>query len=111
MTTVINFNVLNFFRLKLDNHTVNNNVRIDNNLSYRGKDEFQGNERVIDVTPYSKVSDSNRDLILRDFPLTDKPMPHSRLLMVPAAIASTYDRRGRAINIYVSKGTYIDSYA
>jgi len=109
MTTVINFNVLNFFRLKQNNYTVND-VRINNNISYREKEKSQGNDRVIDVTPYTKAVNGSGDLILRDIPAPDKKVPHAQLVMDPAAIDNTYDRTGNAIKIYHSKGKHIDSY-
>ncbi|MEW6602182.1 MAG: hypothetical protein AB1499_14505 [Nitrospirota bacterium] len=108
MTTVINFNVLNFFRLKLNNHTVND-VRISNNLSRRGKDESLVNERVIDVTPYSKVYNGGGTLMLKDVQPPDKKVDHPRLIM-GAAVENTYDRQGNSIQIYDSKGIHIDSY-
>jgi len=109
MSTVINFNILNFFRVKLNNHTVND-VRINNNFSYRKKDESQGNDRVIDVTPYNKTFDGRGDLILRDVPVPGKKAPYAQLVMDPAAVDNTYDRRGNAIRIFHSKGMHIDSY-
>ncbi len=109
MTTVINFNILNFFQLTLNNNAVNY-VRINNNFPDRKKDESQGNDRIIDVTPYNKTFDGSGDLILRDIPVHDKQVPHTQLVMKPAAVDNTYDRRGNAIQIYQSKGTHIDSY-
>jgi hypothetical protein len=110
MTTVINFNILNFFQLKLNNYTVND-VRINNNFHDRKNDESQGNDRVIDVTPYNKTFDGNGDLMLRDIPVPDKKVPHMQLAMDPASVCNTYDRSGNAIQIYHSKGMLIDSYA
>ena len=110
MTTVINFNILNFFRLKQNNYTVND-VRINNNISYGKKDASQGNDRIIDVTPCNSTFEGSRDLILRDIPVPDNKAPHARLITSPTAVDNTYDRRGNAIQIYHSKGMYIDSYA
>jgi hypothetical protein len=109
MTTVINFNILNFFRLTQNNHTVND-VRINNNISSSKKDESAGSDRTIDVTPYNRMTAGSGELIVRDNPVPDRKVPHAQLIMVPAAADNTYDRRGNAIRIYQSKGTHIDSY-
>lgn len=107
MTTVINFNILNFFRL--NNYTVND-VRINNNFADRKKDESQGNDRIIDVTPSNRTFEGAGDLILRDIPVPARKAPRPQLVMGRAAIDNTYDRRGNAIQIYPSKGMHIDSY-
>lgn len=109
MTTVINFNILNFFELQLNKYTVND-VRINHNISYGKKDDSPGNDRVIDVTPYHKAFSGRGDLLLRDIPVPDKKASYAQLVMGPTAVNSTYDRRGNAIQLYHSKGKYIDVY-
>lgn len=108
MNTVINLNILNFFRLTLNKHTVND-VRINNNFPERTKDEFRTNERVIDVTPYNDTFNGSGELSIRDIPAPDRKVYHAQLVM-DAAIDNTYDRSGNAVQIYHSKGMHIDSY-
>lgn len=109
MSTVINLNILNFFRLKLNNHTVND-VRINNNFSDRKKDEPRESDMVIDVTPYNRAIESRGDLVVRDIDVPDAKTSQTQMVLAANAVESTYDRRGNAIQIYESKGTHIDSY-
>jgi hypothetical protein len=109
MTTVINLNILNFFRLKQNNYTVND-VRIHNNFSEKKQGESKRNDRVIDVTPYSRALDIRKDLMAHNVQGPEGKASQARLISGPAAIDKTYDHRGNAVQIYDSKGTYVDSY-
>ncbi|MBI5663647.1 MAG: hypothetical protein HZC49_00960 [Nitrospirae bacterium] len=109
MTTVINFNILNFFRLKQNNYTVND-VRINNNFSGRNKNESQDNDRIIDVTPLNRKFAAGGDLIPRTVPVPEKNAPYPLLAMGQTAVINTYDRSGNVIRMNHSKGTHIDSY-
>jgi len=109
MSTVINLNILNFIRFKLNNHTVND-VRINNNFSDRKKDDSQANGMVVDVTPYNRAIEDRRDLMVRDMSVPDTYTSRAQLVMETTAADNTYDRRGNLIQTHESKGMHIDSY-
>jgi hypothetical protein len=110
MTTVINLNILNFFKLQHNSSTVNDNRTItlvsDNRTGH-----YPEREDVIDITPSTSMVIGNETAMKRDitFPLSkyspaDEVMGHER--------ANTmYDRRGNRVSGYHPKGVYVDSYA
>ena len=112
MTTVINLNILNFFRLKLNKYTVND-VRVDAHFSDTRENHSTKNEHVIDITPCSKIvadkeaGDNNgREPAIRNFSPAELVFQPDQ----PAVINKTYDRRGNSVQYFQSKGMHIDSY-
>ena len=110
MTAVINLNILNFFRLKEDNSTVNN-VRFNALSLEKHQDDRPARERVIDVTPFSRVveDDAGHE--------SEGPSRHlidykQRALTRNAPMANaTYNRQGRARHYHYPKGMHVDLYA
>jgi hypothetical protein len=97
MTTVINFNFLNFFRSE-QSVTSTSSVRFNINSfhSNTGRRE-QPDDDVIDITP-SRVRRA-----AEGFRVENPPTPvHSY---------SSYDRAGRKAACYGVKGRYVDTYA
>jgi hypothetical protein len=111
MTTVINFNFLNFFKLKLDNHNLNLNV--NDNRSYnqyldnRRQDYLPEQEDVIDVTPYSRVVDENDE----SSALQILDAPKTKELVGNSGTHKIYNRKGNAIQHFQEKGIHVNSYA
>ena len=102
MTTTINLNFLNFFRLKFnDNHT-----RINAELSEQNQNYSPGRERIIDVTPYSRAAYSEE----KDNTQIETTSHSARLAIPHNVIARTYDRRGHSVEYTYQKGLHIDSY-
>lgn len=117
MTTVINLNILNFFRLKLNKYTVNdvrfnthNEIRLNPRGSDRSKNHSPEKEHVIDVTPYSKVVADTETGNENDRELTIQNISEAEPVIQPAVINRTYDRRGNTVQYFQSKGTHVDSY-
>jgi hypothetical protein len=109
MTTVINYNVLNFFSMRLNNITSDNDVRsYDQHLDDRRRtypweqDEFGD---VIDVTPYSRatVDDQAGGVRARR---TEKNIDFTGT----SKIETLYDRQGRPVQIVHAKGLFVDTY-
>jgi hypothetical protein len=110
MTALINLNILNFFRLKEDNSTVNN-VRFNTVSPEKHHDDGPARERVIDVTPFSRVvaDDSDHESEGPSHSLIDY---RQRALSRHApALNSTYNRQGRAPHYHYPKGMHVDLYA
>ncbi|MBI4682443.1 MAG: hypothetical protein HY757_04995 [Nitrospirae bacterium] len=110
MTTVINLNILNFFRLKLNKFTVNN-VQLNAQLPYRRQDTQAEREDVIDVTPYSNVVADNEGINRTGINYPVSPYRHAEVVKGSDVIDKTYDRMGNKIQCCHPKGTHIDSYA
>ncbi|GBD97160.1 MAG TPA: hypothetical protein ENG83_15725 [Nitrospirae bacterium] len=117
MTTVINLNILNFFRLKLNKYTVNdvrfnthNDIRLNPRHSDGNKNHSPEEEHVVDVTPYSKVvadtgtGNNNRG------ELTIPNLSQAEPVIQPAVIDRTYDRRGNTVQYFQANGVHVDSY-
>ncbi len=109
MTTVINFNFLNFFKLKLDNHNINiNDIRSHNQyFDNRRQDYPPEQEEIIDITPYSRVIDGNDTslkLQLINTLKTKNPVSTSETHNI-------YNRKGKAIQYFHEKGLHVNSYA
>ena len=110
MTALINLNILNFFKLNEDNSTVNN-VRFNTVSPEKHQDDRLSRERVIDVTPFSRVitDDSENEF--------ESPAQHlieykQRSLSRNAPVLSTtYNRQGRAGHYNYPKGMHVDLYA
>lgn len=104
MTTVINFNLLNFVRLQQNSVTVNSEVHAHAHYSQNGKNIDPGQEPsdvVIDITPYKPA-------------LADTRLAHQRRTLreipVTSRVDNLYNRSGRVIQNNDSKGLLIDSY-
>jgi hypothetical protein len=110
MTSVINLNILNFFRLHEDSSTVNN-VRFNTVSLEKHQDNDPAKERVIDVTPFSRVISDDTD--------RESETPSRHLVYYkqgsPARHApemnTTYNRQGRAHRNSFRKGVHVDLYA
>jgi hypothetical protein len=110
MTAVINLNILNFFKLKEDNSTVNN-VRFNTVSLEKHQDDGLARERVIDVTPFSRVvaDDSGHE--------SEGPSQHlieykqRSLSRHSPVLNTTYNRQGRARHYNYPKGMHVDIYA
>ena len=110
MTAVINLNILNFFRMKEDHSTVNN-VRFNALSLERRQDDRPARERVIDVTPFSRVveDDAGHE--------SEGPSQHlidykQRALSRHAPMLNTtYTRQGSTRQYHYPKGMHVDLYA
>ncbi len=110
MTTIINFNFINFFKLKLDDHNINLNTN-DNRLYNQYLDNRRQNyspeqEEVIDITPYSRVIDKNYES--SDFQLIDNK---EKDLFSNFGAPNIYNREGKTIQHFQEKGLHINSFA
>jgi len=108
MTTVINYNVLNFFTMKLDNIAFNDDVRsYDRHLDDRRRPypwEQDETGDVIDVTPYSTtVNDQTGKVRTKR---TEKSVDFTGV----SKIETLYDRKGRPVQIVHAKGLFVDAY-
>jgi len=109
MTTVINFNFLNFFKLKLDNRSVNINNDVCSYNQYfdnRSQNYLQEQEAVIDVTPYSlELAEKDNS---SEFKLLDAQKTAQR----PGALGNhaIYSRKGNTIQYFQEKGLLVNSY-
>lgn len=104
MTTVINFNILNFFRRGLDQYGFKD-ARPDSQLSQERQNSSAGRDRVIDVTPSSRV--------LYDESETATYSRNARQAwpLVPKnSISETYDRMGNSVQFVYQKGLHVDAY-
>jgi hypothetical protein len=110
MTSVINLNILNFFKLHEDNSTVNN-VRFNTVSLEKHQGDGPARERVIDVTPFSRVVSDDADHESEApprYPVNYKqggPAGHA------LAMNTTYNRQGRRRHYYSPKGVHVDLYA
>jgi|Deesub1362A_J573_1020465.scaffolds.fasta_scaffold12960_4 hypothetical protein len=97
MATIINFNFLNFFRLKNERYHINSL-----NLNIQKFHDHYNNEDTIDITDYKVIQEET-------YPPTPYTLP-SEKKRTPSGW--TYDRRGRSVR-YTSppKGLYIDDFA
>lgn len=110
MTTVINLNFLNFFRLKQNNITVSNDVHTFNHdLQDRRRNYVQEEDErglIIDVTPY------RQELVVTH----DKEgMTRSRLerkVHFPDhfRIEKIYNRNGKTVQCPEAKGLLVNAY-
>jgi hypothetical protein len=109
MTTVINFNLLNFFKLKLDNRSVNinNDARSYNQyFDNRRLNYSPEQEEVIDVTPYSL------ELAEKDNGSEFKMLDYNKTADLPGASGTNaiYNRKGKTIQNFQEKGLLVNSY-
>ncbi len=132
MTTVINLNILNFFRLKLNKFT-QNNVQLHAEVSVGNQKQAAEREDVIDITPYSREVHESKALIhtgagmpvnpyrtpdmVKRLGVSDKMLPpdgqyrQSRDAVKSSVINGTYDRSGKTVECCQPKGKHIDAYA
>jgi len=109
MTTVINFNLLNFFKLQLDNRSVNinNDARSYNQyFDNRRLNYVPEQEEVIDVTPYSlQLADKDNG---SEFKMLDS----HKTADLPGAFGTIaiYNRKGKTIQNFHEKGLLVNSY-
>ena len=109
MTTVINFNLLNFFKLKLDNRSVNinNDARSYNQyFDNRRLNYSPEQEEVIDVTPYSL------ELAEKENGSEFKMLDAHKTADLPGAFGTNaiYNRKGKTIQNFQEKGLLVNSY-
>jgi hypothetical protein len=105
MTTVINLNILNFLKLKLDEHTVND-YRLNPEFPERDKEHTPDKEHIIDITPHNRVSKNREVDLLPAVSRFRKAMPLPPQIMEN----KTYDRKGNSVQYIHEKGINIDSY-
>ena len=104
MTTVINFNLLNFFRPALDQFRFND-ARSDKQLFEEKQNSYFGRNRIIDVTQSSRVVyDESESAFCSRNARQAQPVVPTHL------ITETYDRRGRSVQYISHKGLNVDSY-
>ncbi|RJQ15034.1 MAG: hypothetical protein C4560_11360 [Nitrospiraceae bacterium] len=105
MTTVINFNFLNFFKLS-NSHTAYN-IRSYAQYSDNGRPDYaQKQEEIIDVTPYSRALSENKR---PSFQLPD--LRKETYLPAPSGVEKTYDHKGEIVQYTLEKGSHVNSYA
>ena len=109
MTTVINLNLLNFFRLKLNSFTVND-TRINAQFPDGGRRHQPEKNNVIDVTAQSRVMEDSIGDNGSDLRLPARRPVQSIAVASPAKVDKTYDRRGKMIQSFMQKGMHVDSY-
>ncbi len=105
MTTVINLNLVNFFKLNLDN-TLPSEIRQHNQFYNRKQNHPTEDDKIIDITPREQrlVDDSEETMLdLRKPQKTANPVN-------PAHINKIYDQSGMAIQYLSEKGIFIDTY-
>lgn len=110
MTAVFNLNILNFFKLKEDNSSVNN-VRYNTVSLEKHHDDGPARERVIDVTPFSRVvtDDSGQEPEGPSQSLIE--YKHRSLSRRAPVLSTTYNRQGRTRHYSYPKGMHVDLYA
>ena len=104
MTTVINFNLLNFFRPGHDRNDLHD-TRIDNQPAKEKQHSSYGKNRIIDVTQSSRAvtHESGPESYVRN--------AHQAPSVVPThSMTETYDRRGRSVQFISHKGLNVNSY-
>lgn len=104
MTTVINLNILNFFRLKF-NKLLPDDAHAHMNHSDGRQRDTRGRGQVIDITQYSTSAEEDKEYLpaVRNARQAD--------VLVPAHLINrTYDRSGRSVQHISQKGLNIDSY-
>ncbi|MBI4848156.1 MAG: hypothetical protein HY808_06195 [Nitrospirae bacterium] len=106
MTTVINLNFLNFFKLKLNNYTIND-IRTHNQYFDNRRQNYSEAKGepvdIIDVTPNNQlvaVPDKGSSLHRKDVNF-----------IVPFEATTTYDRKGKSVQFSQEKGMRVNSYA
>ena len=109
MTTVINLNLLNFFRLKLNSFTVNE-TRINAQFTDGGRKHQPEKDNIIDVTAQSRVVADSAGGNRPDLRLPARRSVQSLPVASPANVDKTYDRRGNMIQYFMQKGMHVDSY-
>ena len=110
MTSVINLNILNFFRLREQNSTTNN-IRFNAfNLEKRQSDD-PANERIIDITPLSRVTADAKEPESEEpsLSLIDYRQPGSRTYY--SSSRDAYNRKGESVTYFYPKGLHVDVYA
>jgi hypothetical protein len=104
MTTVINFNILNFFKSGLDKYRLYD-APPNKKRSEEKHNPSTGRNRIIDVTQSSRVVtyENEPEAYVRNARPALSVLPDRRM-------TETYDRRGRAIQFISHKGLNVDSY-
>lgn len=109
MTTVINLNILNFFRQESNKYTVND-IRFNTYHSGQKHDDPPQKDNVIDVTPFSRVVSENEIVHKKPVEFPVIPARQAKPVNNPSLINKTYDRYGNTIQFLHAKGLHIDSY-
>ncbi len=108
--TVINLNILNFFKLQRNSSTVHDNRAITL-VSDKRTGPSPGREDVIDITPSTDVVAGNAAAVKRDAAFPVSTYSRADGLQRPQGPDTMYDRRGNRVPGYHPKGVYVDSYA
>jgi hypothetical protein len=110
MAAVINLNILNFFKLKELNYTTNN-IRFNTVTVEKSQSDDLPKERVIDVTPFSRVIADANELESDESPpaLIDYRQPRSRPYY--SSSRDAYNRAGKSVKYTYPKGLHVDLYA
>lgn len=112
MTTVINLNILNFFHQKRhNNNCAADNVRFNTFFKDKQKDNPSDKNQVIDITPFCRVVSDECNLTVKNTTLTSNDLSTDRYTVNSIESFSTYGRNGEKVQLYLSKGLHIDSYA
>jgi len=110
MTTVINYNVLNFFTMKLNNITLNNDVRSYNRHPGDGRKTYPWEQDeigdIIDVTPYSRTTTGD-DLAGE---VRTRRIERKVDLTGPSKVETLYNREGKPVQVVHAKGLLVDTY-
>ena len=104
MTTVINFNLLNFFKPGLDQYGFHD-ARSDKQLSEEKQNSASDRNRIIDVTQSSSVVYDESESAAYSRNARQAPSVVTTHLMT-----ETYDRRGQSVQFISHKGLNVDSY-
>ena len=105
MTTVINLNILNFVKLKLNNYTVNDTRTHNQYFDNRKQHYSSGHEGpggIIDITPRTQLMAIGNQMT---------GAQDRAALVIPAEIDKTYDRKGNAVQYLSEKGARVNAYA
>jgi hypothetical protein len=109
MTTVINYNVLNFFTMRLNNIAPGDDVRSYNRHPDDGRKTYPWEKDeagdVIDVTPYSRTTVDDQTGEVRAG-RTEKKID----LTGRAKIETMYNRAGKPVQVFYLKGLFVDTY-
>jgi hypothetical protein len=109
MTTVINFNILNFFSQKLNTFTLNNDIRSYHQyLDYRRQNYPQKQDEsgdIIDITP------STHSLIDAEDKVPAQNIGKKVYLPNPSVTEIIYNRKGKPVQGVHAKGLFVDIYA
>ena len=110
MTTVVNFNILNLFGLQPQEYSLNDRSA-ETDFSDGRQNGSAGRERVIDVTPHSRVVSDNETGVRKEVRSSMNKSRPARVIKKPVQSFLTYNRQGNAVECCEVKGIHVDEYA